>query len=39
MDIGEIERVWEVEPLDEPELVPVDPDEAPQRETEPAPAR
>jgi len=34
MDIGEIERVWESEPLEEPASVPEMPDQ-PARETEP----
>lgn len=39
MNIGEIEKVWEIEPqpAEEPLTVP-EPDEAPKRECEPSPA-
>ncbi len=39
MDIGEPKRVWESEPLEEPELIPEEPQpDPPQREQEPVPA-
>ncbi len=38
MDIGELERIWESEPLEEPELNPEEPQpDPPQREQEPVP--
>lgn len=36
MDIGEIERIWESEPLDEPALEPLEVPAEPERETVPA---
>jgi hypothetical protein len=41
MDIGEPKRVWEVEPIDEPTMIPEEPVPAPaepRREQEPVPA-
>jgi hypothetical protein len=40
MDIGEPQRIWEVEPIDEPAAVPEEPIPAdPRREQEPVPAK
>jgi hypothetical protein len=42
MDIGEPQRVWESEPLEEPLVIPDEPTPAvpqPQREQEPVPTR
>lgn len=40
MDIGEPQRVWESEPLEEPVVIPEEPAlPEPQREQEPVPSR